>query len=146
MVIKVKLLNVTERDPNPLETLAGRRTKRRTSSEPAPVTSPATDAGEGKEKAGRKSKKTKRDESKENDESKDAVDALIPSGKHNKKHKKKRTDEPCDLVIPVSPGLAIENAADDDEIASKGRAQRHQAVNASIGMRAFHSSMCDPAI
>ena len=84
--------------------------------------------GEVKMKDGKKTnKKTKRDESKENDESKSEEKK---SRKRKKRHHAKVSETLADdqLIIPVSPGLAI--AADDD-----------RALSASIGMRAFHSSM-----
>lgn len=94
----------------------------------------------GETKDGTKtSKKTKRDESKENNDNDSKNGKSSKSGKkHKKKRKRRRASESVaddQLIIPVSPGLAVEHAADDDE------AKPRRAVNSSIGMRAFHSSM-----
>ncbi|EFX76319.1 hypothetical protein DAPPUDRAFT_322503 [Daphnia pulex] len=127
----------TERDPNPLLPIESRRHKRRIS-EPASATAapipvaavkPSVHkeaegtavAAEVDEPAEKKNKKTEGDESKENnDDGNVQLKKCRKSKKHKKKHKKKRQSETSDelppvldqpdLIIPISPGLAIDHA------------------------------------
>lgn len=160
----------TERDPNPLLTLESRRHKRRIS-EPAslpaviPVAAvkPSIHAEEADDSTRAKKGKSEAEgeECKENkDEGNVQLKKCKKSKKHKKKHKKKRkgeTDESAeqeDLIIPVSPGLGNDNAADESEetaeTADRGIIKEEpvvkmetrgskEAVNYS-GMRPFRSS------
>lgn len=162
----------TERDPNPLLPIESRRHKRRIS-EPASATTaqipvaavkPSVHkeaegmaaAAEVDEPAEKKNKKTEGDESKENnDDGNVQLKKCRKSKKHKKKHKKKRQietsdelppvlDQP-DLIIPISPGLAIDHAlegaaADDSEPIVKMETRgSKEAVNYS-GMSPIRSS------
>ena len=107
------------------------------------------------EPAGKKNKKAEGDESKENnDDGNVQLKKCRKSKKHKKKHKKKRKNETSnelppvleqpDLIIPISPGLAIdhalEGAADDSEPIVKMETRgSKEAVNYS-GMRPIRSS------
>lgn len=160
----------TERDPNPLLTLESRRHKRRISEPAATMTSlpvaavkPSVHkegggsvvAAEVDDPAEKKNKKTEGDESKENnDDGNVQLKKCRKNKKHKKKHKKKSKCETSDelplmaeqpdLIIPISPGLAIdhavENAVDSEPIVKMETRGSKEAAGNYSGMRPIRSS------
>lgn len=169
LILLNRNLESTERDPNPLLAIESRRHKRRIS-EPAPTAnaipvaavkpsvhqesgSATVEAAEVEEPAEKKNKKAEGDDSKENnDDGNIQFKKCKKNKKHKKKHKKKRKCEMSDdalaeqpdLIIPISPGLTIDqtvdSAADDSEPIVKMETRgSKEAINYS-GIRPFRSS------